>query len=367
MTRAGIQMKGGRIEPAGVRRILVRAPNWLGDLMMITPALRAIRGRFPGATLVVLARGMVAEACSGQPGVDRVIRYDPRGEHRTLAARWALLRALRRERFDLALLFPRSFGSALWALACGVRRRLGHRGDGRAWMLTHRLPAVDTRAPRHHVELFFDLARALGVEAEPGPLRYDVSAEDRAAARSILLEARAGASHPRLTIHPGVSKAPRGWHVDRWRTLAQRVSLSWGGEVVVLGGSSEIRVAGAIAAAAGDRGLSLAGRVSLGVSAAIMEASDLVVANDSGAMHLAVALGVPVVAIFGPGSPQVTGPWTDARRHEVLTHRFPCSPCRQHFFHECDPAPGGKPYCIETVSLEEVWGACQRLRLRLSS
>jgi heptosyltransferase-2 len=362
--RAG--MCGDPIDPSGIRRILVRAPNWLGDWVMATPALRAIRERFQGAEIVVLARGVVATACVGQPNVDRVVSYEPRGAHRSWRSRWALARALRKERFDLAVLFPRSLGTALWAFASGARCRLGHSGDTRGWLLTHRLPAANTRAPRHHVDLFFDLARALGAKDAPGPIEYAVGERERAAARKALREAGDDGSRPYVAIHPGASKAPRGWHTERWQQLAARMAQSWEARVLVLGGPSEQTEAAKIAAAAGSQGLSLAGRVPLGVSAALVESSQLLAVNDSGAMHLAAALGVPVVAIFGPGSPVVTGPWVDACRAEVITHQFPCSPCRQHFFHECDPAPSGKPGCIETITLDEVWSACQRLRERTS-
>jgi lipopolysaccharide heptosyltransferase II len=348
------------IDPAGVRRLLVRAPNWIGDLVMATPALGAIRRRFEGAQIVVMARGAVAEVCAGQRWADRVVRYDPRGDHRTLRARRALAAGLRKVRFDLAVLFPRSFGAALWGVAVAARRRLGHGGDARGWLLTDRLPRIDSRARRHHVEMFFDLARALGAGGAPGPLEYDLGEEARGEASRLLQ----GVEAPRVAIHPGASKRPRGWHTERWRELAGRLGREWGASVIVLGGGAEAEDAAAIAQAAGSRGASLAGKVTLGGSAALLQASDLLIANDSGAMHLAAAVGTPVIAIFGPGSPDLTGPWMERGRFEALTHRFPCSPCRQRFFEECDPAPSGKPQCIETVTVEEVWEACARLRAR---
>jgi lipopolysaccharide heptosyltransferase II len=344
-----------------VRRILVRAPNWVGDWVMATPAVRAIRERFPGAELVVLARGAVGGLCAAQPLVDRVVRYDPRGEHRSWAARVSLARDLRRQRFDLAVLFPRSFGSALWAFLSGARYRVGHRGDGRALLLTDRLPGVDTRAPRHHVDLFFDLARALGVEGAPGAVEFAVSDADRASAQRALRAAGDNGGRPRVAIHPGASKKPRAWHEERWRELAARMAREWGARVLVLGGPGEAQGAAAIAAAAGALGIRLAGGVTLGETAALIEASRLLAANDSGAMHLAAAVGTPVVAVFGPGSPEVTGPWMERSKAEAITHRYPCSPCRQRFFSECDPAPSGKPWCIESVGVDEVWESCRRL------
>ena len=366
----GARLLGARaaapLDPAGVRRILVRAPNWVGDLIMATPALRAIRLRFPGAELSIMARGAVAEVCAGVPGLARVIRYEPHAAHRTLAARRELARELRRERFDLGIVFPRSFGAALWALAAGARRRLGQRGDLRGWLLTDPLPAADSRAPRHHVQMFFDLARALGCAGEPGPLEYTVREAEAAAAQRLLRQAGDEGGRPRVAIHPGASKQPRGWHAGRWAELGARLAREWGARIVVLGGGAEQAVAGAIAAAAGPAALNLAGRSTLPETAALIAACDLLAANDSGAMHLAAAVGTPVVAIFGPGAPAVTGPWVDPARAEVLTRRFPCSPCRQHFFRECDPAPSGKPHCLESIPVDEAWDACRRLRARLT-
>jgi len=162
-----------------------------------------------------------------------------------------------------------------------------------------------------------------------------------------------------MAVHPGASKGPRGWAVERFAEVCREL---WSGHQVhslVLGTTEE---AGHWADAFQGPGIFLAaGQVALEDLPALLSECDLFLGNDSGIMHVAAAVGTPVVGIFGPGAAERTGPVLDPDHCRAVSKRFPCSPCRQKFFKECSPAPSGKPYCLEEIGVDEVIQASQDL------
>lgn len=337
-------------------KILIRVNNWIGDVVMISPAMRAIRRKYPGAEITLLAKPWVLEALRGNPVYDRLIEYDRQGAHAGWSGRLRLIQALRRERFDLAILFQKAFEAALFARAAGVPVRIGFRTDRRSWLLTH---ALDEPQEGHHVDRFLRLADALGCNTSDRRLHFHRTqqARDRA---TVFLD-RAGISGPvlRVAVHPGASKAPRGWHPDRFAEVAIGLARNHPLRAFLLGSQAERPRLESLARRIGPAAVLPPLDWGLQEMAALLERCHLLVANDSGPMHIAAALRVPVVAIFGPGHPDRTGPYADPALFRVVTADYPCSPCRQRFFRECIPASSGKPYCLEDIPVEKVTRACQ--------
>jgi heptosyltransferase-2 len=337
--------------PAAVRRILIRANNWIGDVVMISPAVRAIREHYREARIAILAKSWVVETLRGSPFYDDLIEYEDRGAHRGIAGRLRLVADLRRRRFDLAVLFQKAFEAAAFAFLAGARARVGYATDLRGPLLTHPLPRPAEGT--HNAEQFLAIARSLGCPVrDPFPVFHlDEEARRRAAS---LLES-AGHDAPLVALHPSASKTPRAWHPDRFGDLAARLARRTGARVVLLGGGGEedllARIATRIPA---GRALVPPAGLSIKTVGAILERCRLFVGNDSGPMHVAAALGVPTVAIFGPGSPARTAPLARPGRLAVVGGDYPCSPCRQDFFRECPPAPSGKPFCLEEIEVDEV-------------
>src|SRR5262249_38524642 len=182
---------------------------------------------------------------------------------------------------------------------------------------------------------------------------------DGAAAESVgaAADTRAGAAsaaqpqrRPFVAIHPGGSKAPRAWHAERFAELAHSLAPARR-PAPLAGGAAGDAAAGAEIARAVPGTLVAAGRTTVRRMGALIERSALFIGNDSGPMHIAGALGTPTVGIFGPGTQEKTSPRGGGGAFEAVTLRFPCSPCKQNFFHECDPAPTGKPYCLENIDV----------------
>jgi heptosyltransferase-2 len=342
------------IDPVRTQRILIRANNWIGDVVMISPAVRAIRERFTQARIAMVAKNWVLDALGGNPCFDELIEYDPDGIHRGVAGRLRLARALRQGApFDLAVLFQKAFDAAAVARLAGARCRVGYATDARSALLTHALtlPAEGT----HHAEVFLGLARALGCEVrDPIPF-FHLTTDDRARAASCIDRSALAGTGPRVALHAGASKRPRAWHPDRYAALARTLHAALGARILLIGGAEEAALLDTIQS--GLKGVPCFApgpTLRLKEVAGILETCDLFVGNDSGPMHLAAALRIPTIGIFGPGRGATTGPIGPPDRVAVIEREYPCAPCRQDFFRECPPAPSGKPFCLEEIKVDEV-------------
>ncbi len=351
------------IDPAAIRRLLVRSTNWIGDVVMISPALRALRKGFPQAQLDVLARASVAGAYVGHPLVDDVLVEERRSgtrRHEGPLGVLRLSRMLRQRCYDLAVILPKSFGAALAPALAGIPRRVGFPTDWRRRLLTHPVPLPASAEAMHHVEFFLAPAQYLGCPDEDRSLVFAVGEEDRQAARAFLAghglapkSGRSGLDKALIAIHPGASKFERAWSPEKFGQLARALEGK-GAWLVVLGAPADRATASQVLREAGSATLDAVGLGGIGTMAALLEQCDLFIGNDSGPMHVAAAVGTPTVAIFGPGAPAKTAPYVAADRHREVSHNFACSPCRQDFFKECDPAPSGLPWCLEQITVQEV-------------
>ena len=351
------------IDPRNVRHVLIRANNWIGDVVMISPAVRSIRARFPEARIAILAKSWVLESLRGSPYYDDLIEYDDLGRHRGLAGRLRLVRELRAFRFDLAILFQKAFEAAALAFLAAARHRVGYATDGRSALLTHALPLP----PRdmHHADVFLALAGSLGCVTTDRTPYFHLDDESRRCAGTLLADRPDGSRNGLIAVHPGASKEPRSWHPDRFGRLAGALASGQPVRILLLGGPADGPALDRIASHL-EPGVVLrpSGRLPIKVMGALLERSCLFIGNDSGPMHVAAALGVPTIGIFGPGSPVRTAPLALPGRLITVGGDYPCSPCRQAFFKECTPAPSGKPFCLEEIEVDEVLEAARTLLSR---
>lgn len=312
------------------RKILVRAPNWVGDAVLVVPALRTLRQRFPQAEIAVLAKPWVADVYGGEESIDRVIAFHASGEHAGLGGLWRLVRQLAREEFDLAVLFQNAFQAALIARAAGIPRRVGYARDGRGPLLSDAIPVPRPgEAPQHEVFYYLELLRRLGwidclPPAEEIVLRVPGEAVERAEER--LRQKGARDDRARIVMVPGAAYGPaKCWPAANYRALAARMAVELDADVIVCGSPAERPVAEEITAAAPGRILNLAGETTLVELMAIFSRAQLFVGNDSGAMHLAASQRLPQVVLFGPTDRLATGPINPRAR--ILQVPVECSPC----------------------------------------
>jgi lipopolysaccharide heptosyltransferase II len=348
-------------DPGRIRRILLRANNWIGDVVMIGPAVRAIRERFPAARIVIVAKPWVCDVLRDSPFFDELLEYDRSGRHAGLSGRLRLARDLRRGGpIDLAVLFQKAFEAALLARLAGARLRVGYASDRRTPLLTHALPLP---APgTHHADAFLELARFVGCTPHDARPVFHVGAGEQSRAAALLRDRGFLDAPLMVALHPGASKPQRAWHAERYGLLAARLHGERSARFLLVGGAGERALLAQVASGL-PPGTFLGPETAPGLrdAAALLERCHLFVGNDSGPMHLAAALGVPTLGLFGPGSPRSTAP--RGRPGSVLTlgGDYPCSPCRQDFFRECPPAPSGKPFCLEEIRVETVFEAALAL------
>jgi heptosyltransferase-2 len=339
-----------RIVVSSTARILVKEVNWLGDVVMSLPALWAVRQAFPQAYLGVLVREELASFFSMIPWVDRLLCYRLRSGPHWIISRREIIREIRTGTWDVSVLFPRSFESALWMYLAKVPVRIGVVADGRRWLLTHPVP-VDMKHPGRHQSLgWLELVQqALGCSSPSESI--PVVVPRTALPNSLAKELSAG--HPFLVFAPGAAFGPaKQWPVESWQRLARSV-VSRGLRCVFVGTASERDICNAIAQDLGPYALVAAGATNLPELAQLLMHSRGYVGNDSGATHLAGLLGVPTVALFGSTNPVRTAPL--GHRCQVLYDPPDCSPCLAR------TCRFGDNHCLRRISPEQVLEALAKL------
>ena len=284
---------------------------------MSLPALRALRARFPEAEIAVLAKPWVASLYEGETSIDRVL---------TLAgSKWKTALALRAERFDLAVLFPNSFASAA-LIYLSAKRRIGYARDGRSPLLTDAipLPAKDS-LPAHERFYYLEMLRRAGlIEALPQVSEIRLDGAELGRARGAQLFASAGLRLPVVGVSPGAAYGcAKRWLPERFAAAAADLAGRIGGSVAVFGSAAEKTLCGEVALAC--NGKNFAGATTLREFIDMTAACALFLTNDSGAMHIASALGVPSVTVFGPTSEIATGP--SGANARIVREPVECAPC----------------------------------------
>jgi heptosyltransferase-2 len=297
---------------AEVDRVLVRAPNWVGDVVLSLPALRDTRRAFPRARLEVLARPWVADLYRAVPEVDAI--HQSRGHRADVASL--------REGFDLALLLPNSFASALVVWRAGIPERWGYATDGRGPLLTRRAPVPGAVSGRSQVYYYRAMLEALGV-ATPGPPDASLRCPDEWSARA---GESLGNEGPWIGVNAGAFfGSAKRWLPARFAAAADMVARRLDARVVLVGGPQERPLADAIADGMRAPVRVLCGETTLAELVGVLSRLRLLLTNDSGPMHVAAALGVPLVAVFGSTDWRETAPLSPTAR--VLREETECAPC----------------------------------------
>jgi heptosyltransferase-2 len=376
------------VPPSQPRRILVRGVNWLGDAVMTTPALQRLREALPDSHITLLTHQKLADLWQRQPSLNAILTFSP-GE-----SLWSVARRLRAQDFQTALLLPNSPRAALEARLAGIPQRIGCARQWRDWLLTQPvapgpgqirmpkrsvseinrlvcLPAATSppaslhsdRHPAHQIHDYLHLAAALGANPEPLPPRLEITAAEIRQVEAALLsdlrktEPASAAGQPLilLGLNPGAEYGPaKRWPAERFAAVAREVSRKndnclW----LAFGGAGDRELCDEVARLAGGGILNLAGKTSLRQLMALLKRCRVVLTNDTGPMHVAAAVGTPVVVPFGSTSPELTGPGLPGDpRHQLLRSGAPCSPC----FRRACPIDFR---CMTGISAERVVAAVQ--------
>jgi heptosyltransferase II len=338
-----------------VQRLLVRGPNWLGDAVMCEPALRGLRRLFPDADISVLVKPAVAELLIGHAAVNQIVIYDDKGRHAGLSGKWALASQLRRQRFDLAVLFQNAFEAAVLAWLAGIPRRYGYATDGRSVLLTEPVAVPDKRLSLHQVHYYWNLLKPLGLHGDPPVPELFVSETEEDAMARRLDECGIDKSAFVIGVNPGsIYGGAKRWLPDRFADSTERIgqtirqSHAQDVAVMIVGAKGEEVLGKEIAARLSHRTVVLSGATTIRELMAAVKRCGLLLTNDTGPMHIASAMKVPVVAVFGSTDWRTTSPYRAAQA--LVRHPVDCSPC---LLRECPI----DHRCMTGVSVEQVYEA----------
>lgn len=331
-------------------KILVRATNWVGDAIMAMPALRAVRKRFPEAHIAILARPYVAEIYRDQQICDELIAYGANGAHARFNGRRRVVQQLRAQRFDVALLLQNAFDAAWLAWRAGIPQRIGYARDGRSPLLTKAVRVPKTgEIPAHEQFYYLELLRRAGwIEELKGEkcISVHVKSESRCEAAKRLVAAGARPNALRVAISAGASYgSAKCWAPEKFAAVGDRLTAKFDADVILFGTVGEEAISSAIGSAMRRPPLNLTGKTTIAELPALLSQCHLFIGNDSGAMHVAASVGVPVVAIFGSTDPNGTAPVTSACT--IVQEKPYCSPC---FLRRCPT----DHRCMNSVSVEAV-------------
>jgi len=311
-------------------KILIRATNWVGDAIMALPAVRAVREKFSDSEIGILGRSYVLDIYREQEIADELIAYDSAGEHKGISGRESLAGELRGRSFDVALLLQNAFDAAWLAWRAKIPTRIGYGRDGRNLLLTNSIavPKVG-EIPAHEKFYYLELIRRAGwIEELPDIpwIRLKVSAKNRQHAEELLLNAGALTERMRIAVGAGASYgSAKCWPPDRFATTLNALAKKMDADVILFGTQGEAAVSAAIRAGLKRAPVDLTGRTAIADLPALLSRCNLFIGNDSGAMHVAAAVGLPIVAVFGPTDPYGTVPVTP--NCSVVQDKPYCSPC----------------------------------------
>jgi heptosyltransferase-2 len=340
----------------GAKKILVVQTSFLGDVVLTTPLIAEVRRLYPNAHLAVLCAPRGKAILEGHPDIDEIIVYRKRGEGGRRQSLWRMARELRRRGFTLALSPHKSFRTALLLFLSGIPRRVGFRQSA-GWFLFHE--RINRDSTLHDAQRNLSLLAALGEEPRESECtpRVAVTLSARKTAEEVFRSLGINGDGPVFGINPGSVWATKRWTREGYAQLIGALKRRYGGHIVLFGGEDDRGIVEKIMALSGGACVSLVGRIGLGELAAAIERCDVFITNDSGPMHVAVARGVPVVAIFCATTPAL-GFYPFSRNAVVVEKELGCRPCGSHGGRRC---PLGTEDCMRLIKAEDVMLGVERL------
>ena len=336
-----------------MKNILLIRLSSLGDIVLTSPAIRAVRQHFPQARISMLVAEQSADLLTENPHLDEVIPFDRKAGNKDTGEMRRIIRHLREWNFDIAIDFQRKFRTSLLVYLSGAKCRVGyHQPNG--VLCTVRVPDLNTKAIRagrissaHAIDRYFDLLHPIGVEATDRTLELFITDADRAFAHEMIATKGIEADRPKVGLFPGAGWKLREWMPDRFAAIGDRITKQFDAQVLLFGGPHEGELVQQVGDLMTTEAISLAGNLRIRQLAALIEQCDLFVTNDTGPMHVAAAMHTPTVALFGPGDHIRFQPLDPI--HTTIRHHVPCNPCKQ-FTNKCK-----NNICMKRITVDEVW------------
>jgi heptosyltransferase-2 len=337
------------------KKILVMRYRFIGDTVLTVPFLRNLRQAFPNARIDLMLEPFSGQVLQGCPYVDRIIpfeiktihRYSKASQQNKAAGYYRVWKQIRQERYDAAFVLKRSLSSALLVWAARIPRRIGFATEGRTLLLTDPVPY---RHEQHEVLNFLDCLSALNIPVSSDALELWPSPENDARVRDVLHNAGWTANDRKIVIQAAASLPAKQWPLERFAAIMNKLRERYDARFIFMGAPGDLALYQELERLGPFNGLNLCGTSSMYEDLSMYRACDLFFGVDSGPMHMAAAVGAPVVALFGPTDDRKWGPW--GKGHTVITKRLSCHPCKPHKCHDNE--------CMKQISVDEAWEALQK-------
>lgn len=292
-------------------RILIVNVNWVGDVLFSTPAIRAVRKRYPQAYIACMVVPRCREVLELNPHLDELLIYDEQKEYKGLSGKLRLISALKARRFDTVFLFHRSLTRTLMVALSGIKERVGIYNPKRGFLLTKKVEPQ--KSDVHKVEQFLNIVKAKDVPPAGKNMELFISKEDEAFARDYLKSQGVKEDRPIIVLNPGGNWDLKRWPAANFAELGDKLAELFGAQILITGAEKDVELGDSISGMMKHNPVVTCGKTTLRQLAAVLKHADLVISNDSGPMHIAVSQGVKTIALFGPTDPKVTGPYGDGR------------------------------------------------------
>lgn len=346
-------MKNITFKDSSRGKILIRAANWVGDAIMTTPVIRAVRKNFPQSTITVLAKPWVVPVYENNPYVDDIMVYDGNERHKKGFGTLTLARDLKKYQFDLAILMQNAFEAGLISFLGGIKERVGYNTDGRGFLLNRGIKLDPALKKGHLIDYYLGILRGSSLFVDGRELDLFLSESDRKFATRFLDDQRFDLSRPVIGINPGATGGTaKRWFPERYAQVCEKLAQKFKVKILIFGGPSDRELGDSIKGMTNGSCINIAGETSLGQAFALIEKCSLFVTNDSGLMHAAAALDVHQVALIGSTDHIATSP---SNINSVMI-RVPvfCSPCMK------DTCPTDHQ-CMDNIRVDRVMESCLSL------
>ncbi len=325
-------------------KILLIRLSSLGDIVLTTPAIRAVRANFPNAYIAMLVAKQSADILRENPHLNEIITFDRLAKDKDTGEIWRVVRLLRERKFTLAIDLQRKFRTEILMYFSGATERVG---KGR--LCTVR---VSEQGNKHATEHYFDILHAVGIPAEDQKLELFLAESERRDAVQRLKAAGSVARKLKVGLFPGAGWKLREWMPERFAAIGDRLVEHFNADVLIFGGQQESELVQKVANLMEMPAIPFAGNLQMRQLAACIEQCDLFLTNDTGPMHIAAGVGTRTVSLFGPGNHIRFQPL--GVEHQIIRHDVPCSPCKQ-FTDKCKDN-----ICMKGIGVDEVWHSISR-------
>jgi heptosyltransferase II len=331
------------LNPEKIKNLLIRSTNWIGDAVMTTPAIRAIRHNFPDARINLLAKPWVAPVFENSPYIDQIIPYDYAGALRTVKA----AKMLETYGFDATILLQNAFEAAWVAYRAKIPIRIGYDTDLRKMLLTHPIHRSSKILRLHQTHYYNEILKGAGLKTQGSFLELYLSSKDHDSAMKILKDSNVYDTDFVIGINPSATfGSAKQWFPERFAQVSDRLNKRFNSKTIIFGGPNDQELGANIMKMMKTFAVNLSGKTTLKEAMALIARCRLFITNDSGLMHIAAALNVAQVAIFGSTNFAATGPWSPRAR--IVRSSLDCSPCLKK---QC---PLGHKACMKAISVDKV-------------